>query len=90
MDTFLEAQKKIEEQRIGIIQFEYNTFWLLAHFSLAEALNLLEKAGYATYQITKEKIAAFDYETYNEYFNYGIFVGISPKNEQIDPIKFQG
>jgi FkbM family methyltransferase len=78
------------EQRIGIVQFEYNTSWLLAQYTLAEALNQLEKAGYATYQVTKKMMSAYDYERYNEYFNYGIFVGIHPKIDQIGPTKFQG
>lgn len=84
------AKKMIEEQRIGIIQFEYNTFWLKARSTLAEALNLLEGAGYTTYQLTKEKICAYDYEKLNEYFNYGIFIAVGPGRQMIGPCKFQG
>ncbi|MBN1317286.1 MAG: FkbM family methyltransferase [Anaerolineales bacterium] len=84
------AKRILMEQRIGAIQFEYNTSWLNARFTLAEALNLLEKAGYVTYQVTKEQIAPYDYQTYQEYFNYGIFIGINPKMKHIGPMRFQG
>ena len=71
------AKTLISQHRFGIIQFEYNTSWLKARFTLAEALNLLEDGGYSTYLLTKGKLGGYDYEKYNEFFNYAVFIAIS-------------
>jgi FkbM family methyltransferase len=68
----------LEQQRLGVVQFEYNRGWQLAGETLFGAYHLLERAGYQVFLLKREGLFTLNYERYEEYFEYSNFVAVSP------------
>ena len=69
----------LQQQRVGIVQFEYNRAWQLAGDTLYGALSLLKGYGYETYVLKRDGLYTLNYMLYEEYFEYSNFVAVSPK-----------
>ncbi len=72
------ARKFLTENRIGVIQFEYNAPWAHAGSTLFDAISFLENFGYQIFLLRRDGLKKFDYLKYGEYFGYSNFVAISP------------
>lgn len=72
------ARRALQEQRLSVIQFEYNRPWAQANSTLAGALSLLAMAGYTTYVIRTDGIEVYDYDAFHEFFSYANFVSVAP------------
>jgi FkbM family methyltransferase len=68
----------LRDQRLGVIQFEYNRPWARAGATLAGAIALLEGCGYDTFLLRGEGLRKIDHEFYGEFFDYANFVALSP------------
>lgn len=73
------ASGLLAQQKIGIIQFEYNSPWALSGCTLAAAFNLLNSAGYKVFLLKSTGLYELNYNFYGEYFEYSNFVAVSPK-----------
>lgn len=73
------AAKLLKQQKIGVVQFEYNSPWLIVGSSLGQAYKLLESCGYKVFLLRSNGLFEIDYLTYREYFGYSNFVAISPQ-----------
>lgn len=74
------AEKTLKEQRVDIIQFEYNTAWRDNGSTLTYAFNFLNKNGYETYCLTPKGLKNFDVNYYREFFNYSNFISLKKGN----------
>ncbi len=72
------ASKLLQQQKIGFIQFEYNSPWSQAGSTLAQALSLLESFQYQVFLIKSSGLFKLNYELYGEYLTYSNFVGVAP------------
>lgn len=72
------AADALKNQKIGILQFEYNEPWLKSGATLGMAYDLLEAAGYSVFLLKGPKLYTFPISTYGEYFHYSNFVAVSP------------
>jgi FkbM family methyltransferase len=72
------AARLLREQRIGILQFEYNDSWRLAGCTLGFALRFLAASGYETFLLTDGALRPVEYERFGDYFGYSNYVAISP------------
>jgi FkbM family methyltransferase len=75
------CQQLLAAGKIGVIQFEYNTSWMLADSTLHGTMSLLKSHNYKVYLLKKGGLYHFDYETYKEYFAYSNFVAVSSSFE---------
>lgn len=73
------ARHALEDQRIGIFQFEYNAPWALAGSTLADAMSWLGRCGYAVFLLKAHGLYSLDYCSYGEFFGYSNFVAVSPQ-----------
>lgn len=78
MRVLLGAQRLLQTQRIGALQFEYNRGWQIAGQTLYGALAMLREAGYETYVLKRTGLYTLDYGRYEEYFEYSNFAAFSP------------
>ena len=76
----------LEQQKIGIIQFEYGEFWSSSGSTLSACFQLLSSCQHEMFLLGKNSLLEFNYEIYGEYFRYGNFVAIS-KNK-IDKYRY--
>jgi FkbM family methyltransferase len=72
------AQRLLREQRISIIQFEYNGCWPYTSSTLAAAYQLLESSGYRVFLLKRCKLIELNYRRYGEYFAHSNFVAVRP------------
>jgi FkbM family methyltransferase len=72
------AGRALAENRVQVVQFEYNAPWALADSTLAGALGLLDSYGYAVFLLRSTGLHEFDYETYGEFSSYANFVAVAP------------
>ena len=77
------ATQMLSRQKIGVIQFEYNSPWSLAGSTLAGARNLLCKCGYEVYLLRRNGLYEMDFDRYGEYFSYSNFVAFSANWAQL-------
>jgi FkbM family methyltransferase len=68
------AAKYIQEQRISVIQFEYNSPWQLVGSTLRSAYELLEDSGYQVYLLKKKGLFEFRPETFGEFYASSNFI----------------
>ena len=73
------AANLILDQKIGVIQFEYNSAWSFAGSTLIAALNFLKSGEYDVFLLKSSGLHSFDYNVYGEFFEYSNFVAVSPK-----------
>jgi FkbM family methyltransferase len=78
------AREMLQAQAIRCLQFEYNDAWLLGGSRLADALGLLEAAGYVTYLLRGDGLHRLPYEWFGEYYSYSNFVAFpSERTEEL-------
>lgn len=83
------ARKTIEAGAIGIIQFEYSSFWRTAGSTLLAARNFLEERGYEVYLVASNGLVRVPYEPWGEYFGYSNYVAVSRAwKSRIDELVF--
>jgi len=68
------ARRLLEQRRLGVIQFEYNSSWALAGTSLGGAVEFLRQLGYRLYVIRPESLEPFCYPCFGEFFEYANFL----------------
>lgn len=74
------AQGLFAQQRVDVVQFEYNQPWANAGGTLAAAHELLERSGYRVFALKGEAgLRPFDYARFGEFFDYANFVALSPR-----------
>ncbi len=72
------ATNLLQNQAIGIIQFEYIKAWAYASSTLIAALNLLNSHNYQVFLLKSSGLYNFNYDLYQDYFSYSNFVAVSP------------
>jgi FkbM family methyltransferase len=72
------AQRLLREQRVALIQFEYNGCWPYTSSTLAAAYQLLESSGYHVFLLKRCELIELNYRRYGEYFAYSNFVAVRP------------
>jgi FkbM family methyltransferase len=77
------ANNLIENQKIGVIQFEYNSAWAFAGSTLISALNFFKSCEYEVFLLKSLGLYDFDYAIYGEFLEYSNFVAISPRMKPI-------
>ena len=81
------AEGLLAQQRVAIVQFEYNEPWISAGGTLAAAHELLHRCGYQVYALRATGLSPFHYANYGEFFGYANFVAFSRKaSEQFAPL----
>jgi len=78
LHVLLGAYNLLYHQKIGYVQFEYNSSWAPANSTLSAALNFLSSVGYHVFLLRPGRLVNLDYDLYGEYFNYSNFVAVSP------------
>lgn len=68
------ARRLLEQHRLGVVQFEYNSSWALAGASLGGAVQILKQHGYGLYVIRPQGLEHFCYACYGEFFEYANFL----------------
>jgi len=84
------ARKLLEEQRIGVTQFEYSRGWRNNYATLKEAVEYLEALSYKVFLLKGNGIYKLQYDWYREYYSYSNFVGISPKFDWVIEKLYKG
>lgn len=79
------ASKLLAQQKIGVIQFEYNIPWKTVNSTLKEAFELLKSFGYQVFLLKNAGLFDIKFNGENEYFDYSNYVAISPK--KIDDLR---
>lgn len=84
------ARGLLEQQRIGIVQFEYNRAWQLAGDTLFSAIRLLNASGYEVFVLKRDGLYTLNYALYEEYFEYSNFVALSAPFMDLKAAHFRG
>ncbi|MDQ6946150.1 MAG: FkbM family methyltransferase [Actinomycetota bacterium] len=71
------SQQSLRDQRIGIVQFEYNRPWREAGGTLGAVIELFNSVNYDVYALRPTSLDRFDYRAFGEFFNYANFVAVS-------------
>jgi FkbM family methyltransferase len=69
-------KQSLEEQRIGIIQFEYGFAAILTKWLLVDAYEMLNPLGFALGRLTPEGIEFHQYQLFHETFNGPDYVAV--------------
>jgi FkbM family methyltransferase len=72
----------LSQQRIDLLQFEYNTMWQFDGSTLCAAHALLTGSGYRVFLLkgpSLYELTSQSYERYGEYFYYSNYLAISPR-----------
>ena len=80
------ANHYLSNNKIGVIQFEYNSPWADAGSTLAAALDFLEKRKYSIYLLKHGGLYTFDHSRYGEFLHYSNFVAIAPNFLEVTPL----
>jgi hypothetical protein len=70
------AREVLSQQRVGIVQFEYNAPWAEAGSTLAAALRFLSDCNYDVYLLKSSGLYRFRYDRYGEFMDYANFVAV--------------
>jgi len=73
------AEQTLREQRIDVLQFEYNRPWRQAGCTLGAVTLLLQTVGYTLYVLRAGGLERYDYPRFGEFFGYSNFVAVSPR-----------
>ena len=71
------AAGMLAAQRVGVVQFEYNSPWRAAGNTLAAAVSLMDRFGYSVYLLRRGGLFRLDFDRYGEFFSYANFVAVS-------------
>ena len=69
-------QKTLEQQKIGIIQFEYGLAAILSKWLLVDAYEMLTPYGFNLGRLTKDGVQFHEYALYHETFNGPDYVAV--------------
>jgi len=72
------ARALLTEQRVGLVQFEYNQMWLGAGSTLREAVDWLESLGMKVYLLNTRGLWIPDFRRYGEHLGLSNYVAVSP------------
>lgn len=72
------AAGMLSRQAVGVVQFEYNSFWSGAGSTLSTALGLFAEHGYDVYLLRSPGLFSFNYAKWGEFYAYSNFVAVSP------------
>lgn len=75
--VLLGATKTLNDQRIDIVQFEYNLPWREVGSTLGAAISFLNAAGYDVHALRPFGLESFEYPAFGEFFSYANFVAVS-------------
>lgn len=64
---------------VGLVQFEYSSFWRLAGSTLRAAVEYLETSGYEVYLLKEDGLYELPTEDWGEYYGYSNYVAVSEK-----------
>lgn len=67
-------------RRVRFLQFEYNSYWLSANSSLAEANRFLSELGFCIFLIRSTGLHPLRYELWGDYFRYSNFFACRPSD----------
>jgi FkbM family methyltransferase len=67
------SERSLREHRVRFLQFEYNDAWRSAGSTLRDALDLLDRAGYAAFLLKGPGLYELPYSVYREYYHYSNF-----------------
>jgi FkbM family methyltransferase len=86
--VLLGCMRALMDQRIGIVQFEYNAPWRQAGTTLAGVCAELSSRGYAVRVLMPTGLRHFDLKAVGEFFGYANFVAVSRiiQGDQTHPI----
>lgn len=84
------AHQLLQQQRVGVVQFEYNRSWQLAGDTLFSAMKLLKECGYEIFVLKREGLYTLNYALYEEYFEYSNFVALSAPFLDLKTAHFRG
>jgi len=73
------ACQSLADQKIGILQFEYNSGWLNTGSSLSIAYQILKTNGYEIYLIKHKGLFLYDIDTYGDFYTFSNFLAVSSK-----------
>jgi FkbM family methyltransferase len=68
------AEIALRQQRIAVVQFEYNAPWVDAGSTLKAAMDYLQGHGYAIASLGSDGLVSYDYSRFGEFFQYSNFV----------------
>ena len=71
------AQHVLAEQRVAVVQFEYNRPWIDAGSTLKAAFTLLEGFGYQLRALRPAGLQVYDHGQLGEFFRYSNFVAFT-------------
>jgi FkbM family methyltransferase len=74
------AKRLLRDQRVGVVQFEYNRAWLLAGATLTAAVRLLHEVGYEVFVLRGNGLEPFDAVDVGDFFSYTNFVAVAQTN----------
>ncbi|MES1185309.1 MAG: FkbM family methyltransferase [Myxococcales bacterium] len=72
------AETLLKQQRVAVVQFEYNRPWANAGSTLAAACDFLNQCCYRVYALRGTGLRPFEYSRFGEFFDYANFVALSP------------
>lgn len=84
------ARRLFDEQRVGVVQFEYNRAWQLAGDTLYSAMRFLESYGYEVFVLKRDGLYTLNYKLYEEYFEYTNFVALPPAYADVKAQRYKG
>ena len=71
------SHRLLTEQRVGVVQFEYNVAWQYAGCRLKDAEHLLQRLGYRMLLLKNNGVYTFPYDIYGDFYHYANFIGVS-------------
>lgn len=77
------AMQSMNEGKIGLIQFEYNTGWIDTGSTLLNAYKILKANKYEIYLIISKGLVPFDIEIYGEFYSFSNFLAVSPGSHKL-------
>lgn len=69
----------LRDQRVGVVQFEYNRAWQMAGETLRGCYRMLEDCGYQVFLLKRDGLFELNYALYEEYYEYSNFAAFSPE-----------
>jgi FkbM family methyltransferase len=88
-NALLGGESYISSRRISVIQFEYNSPWMLAGATLSRAFDFLHAHGYKVRLLKRGMLGELDLRRTGEFFKYSNFIAYCPSKlgEILDRLK---
>ena len=78
LNAMLGGENYISSRRISVIQFEYNSPWMLAGATLSRAFGFFQAHGYKVRLLKRGMLGELDIRGTGEFFKYSNFVAYCP------------